>query len=312
MKFGVTATNAVNPEITPQGQADYAARVAVAAEEAGFDSVWVAERTVYPTDIMQKYPDMFSPHHSRPDSQRVLEPTTTLAYLAGITSRVRLGFTVLCLPFRNPVLNAKTITNLDVLSGGRIDFGVGTGWIREEFEGVFAKFDTRGSFTNEHLEFFKLACSEDVPTYLGEHFEIKDKVFFPRPLQEPHPPIWIGGKSDAALRRVAIYGDYWNGIFVSPRDVTERLNRLANFCEERDRDPSTVGAAVTINVNFNERTVERGRRVLLTGSKEEIIGDLREYAKAGLDYMILSVTAENTDATVELIHHFAQEITPNI
>ena len=246
MKFGIAVTNAINPEITPEGQADYAARVALATEETGLDSVWVSERTVYPTDIMQRYPHMFSPHHSRPDSQRLLEATTTLAYLAGITSRVRLGFTILCVPFRNPVLNAKTITTLDVLSGGRIDFGIGTGWMPEEFDGIFADFDSRGTVTNEHLEVFKAACASDVPEFTGKHFSVSGKVFFPRPVQKPHPPIWVGGKTDAALRRVAIFGDYWNGIFVSPADVKDRLARLGELCEERDRDPSEVGAAITL------------------------------------------------------------------
>lgn len=312
MKFGVAVTNAINPEITPDGQADYTARVALATEEAGLDSVWVAERTVYPTDIMDRYPSMFSPHHSRPDSQRVLEATTTLAYLAGITRRVRLGFSVLCLPFRNPVLNAKTIATLDVLSGGRVNFGIGTGWMWEEFEGVFADYDSRGSATDEHLEFFKLAAGQDVPEFEGKHFSLSGKVLFPRPLQKPHPPIWVGGKTDAALRRVATHGDYWNGIFVSPTDVRDRLARLAELCGERGRDPSTIGAAITMNLNLTERTQENGERVFLTGSDEEVIGDLKEYADAGLDYMIVSVTADSTDRTVELLHHFAQDLAPQI
>ncbi len=312
MKFGISVTNAVNPEITPDGQADYAARVTLAVEEAGLDSVWVAERTVYPTDIMERHPHMFSPHHSRPDSQRVLEATTTLAYLAGITSRVRLGFSVLCLPFRNPVLNAKTITTLDALSGGRIDFGIGTGWMREEFEGVFADYESRGSMTDEHLEFFKIASTQDVPEFAGEHFSVSGKVFFPRPVQKPHPPIWVGGKTEAALRRVATYGDYWNGIFVTPVDVKERLGRLAELCEERGRDPSDIGAAITMNLNLTERTMENGERVLMTGSDEEVVGDLRRYAEAGLDYLIVSVTADSTDRTVEFLHHFAQDLVPGI
>jgi alkanesulfonate monooxygenase SsuD/methylene tetrahydromethanopterin reductase-like flavin-dependent oxidoreductase (luciferase family) len=223
-----------------------------------------------------------------------------------------LGFTILCVPFRNPVLNAKTITTLDVLSGGRIDFGIGTGWMPEEFEGIFADFDSRGTVTNEHLEVFKAACASDVPEFTGEHFSVSGKVFFPRPVQKPHPPIWVGGKTDAALRRVATYGDYWNGLFVSPADVKDRLARLGELCEERDRDPSEIGAAITMNMNLTERTEENGERVALTGSDEEVVGDLRQYAEAGLDYMILSVTAASTDRTVELLHHFAEDLAPTL
>jgi len=312
MKFGVAVTNAINPEITPAGQADYAARLTLAAEESGLDSVWVAERTVYPTDIMARYPHMFSPHHSRPDSQRVLEATTTLAYLAGITKRVRLGFSVLCLPFRNPLLNAKTITTLDTLSGGRVNFGVGTGWMREEFEAIFADYDSRGAVTDEHLQIFIAACASDVPEFSGEHFSMSGNIFFPRPPQQPHPPIWVGGKTEAALRRVAIYGDYWNGIFVTPAEVQTKLTRLGELCDERGRDRSEIGAAITMNLNLTDRTMEDGERVLMTGSDEEVIDDLRRYEEAGLDTMIISVTGASTGQTVDLLRHFAEDLVPRL
>jgi alkanesulfonate monooxygenase SsuD/methylene tetrahydromethanopterin reductase-like flavin-dependent oxidoreductase (luciferase family) len=121
-----------------QTEAGYVTRLALVGEEAGFDSVWCADRTVYPADLAALYPAQYGPESGGPDGQKVLEVMTTLAFLAGRTSRVTVGFCVMVLPFRNPVLNAKMVTTLDVLSGGRVIFGTGVGWMPEEFEALCA------------------------------------------------------------------------------------------------------------------------------------------------------------------------------
>jgi len=308
MKFGVTVTNAINPNVTAAGQADYVNKATLAVEQCGLDSVWVADRTVYPVDIMDRHPEMFSPHHSKPDSQNLLESVTTLSYAAALTKRVLVGFSVLCLPFRHALLNSKMINTIDVLSNGRVQLGVGTGWMPEEFEAMDVDYKLRGQLTDEHLQLYKAVCAEPNPEFQGKHTSISGKTFFPGPIQKPHPPIWIGGITDAALRRTANYGDYWNAFKVTPHDVVERLNKLGEMCRLIDRDPSTIKASTTINMDLTDRQYEDGNRVIMTGTNQEVLDDIKRYEDAGLDYMIVSVTAPNTDDTVNYIYEFADKI----
>lgn len=312
MKFGIMVTNAVNPAVTPASQADYVTRLSVAAEEAGFDSIWVADRTVFPVDIAERYPEMFGPHHSEPESQKLLEAMTTLSFVAGITTKVRLGFSVLVLPFRHPILNAKMVTSLDALSRGRAILGVGIGWMKEEFEGMGASYADRAAVTDEHVEMFKVLCTQETPEYRGKHFSISGKTFFPRPVQQPHVPIWVGGKTDAALRRAARLGDCWNGIFLTPDELAEKRETLKRLYEENGRDPASVETALTSNLNMYERKTSGGERVLLTGSPTEITDDLRRYVDAGLDHVLLSVSARSTDATIDCVRRLADEVVPRV
>jgi len=314
MKFGIAVTSGASPAVTPSTQADYVARVATAAEDAGYHAVWVADRTVYPHDIMRRYPHMFGPHHSKPDSQNLLEAVSVLSYLAGVTKRVRLGFAVLVLPFRNPVLNAKSVTTIDALSGGRVVFGVGAGWMREEFEGVFARMETRGSVTDEHIELFKAACTQDVLGYRGKHFQVSGKVFFPKPIQKPHPPVWVGGKTEAALRRAARLGDGWNGIFLTPEELATKRRELEGYCKEYKRGTAKLDVALTVNLHWGERKQAPGGggRLFLTGSTEDILGDLRRYQDAGLDHLIVSVSADSTADTLARVRRLADELLPKV
>ncbi len=313
MKFGITITNAVNPAVTPASQADYVTRLAVVAEEAGFDSIWVSDRTVFPVDIAERYPEMFGPHHSEPDSQNLLEAMTALSFVAGLTSRVRLGMSVLVLPFRHPILNAKMVTSLDALSHGRAIFGVGIGWMREEFEAMGASYADRATVSDEHIEIFKAVCTQETPEYHGKHFSLSGKTFFPRPVQQPHPPVWVGGKTDAALRRTARLGDCWNGLFLTPPELAEKRATLKRLCEENGRDPESVETALTSNLNMHERKVsDSGDRVLLTGSLTEITDDLRRYKDTGLDHVLLSVYARSTDATIDSVRRLADEVVPRV
>ncbi|MBM3944924.1 MAG: TIGR03619 family F420-dependent LLM class oxidoreductase [SAR202 cluster bacterium] len=313
MKFGIVVTTPMSPAVTPAAQVEYIVRIATSGEEAGFDSVWVADRTVYPHDIVKRYPHMFGPHHSKPDSQKLLEAITVLSYLAGVTKKMKLGTTVLCLPFRHPVLNAKMVTSLDVLSGGRVILGVGTGWMREEFEGMYARMDERGSVTDEHIEMFKALCTQDVPEYRGKHFQISGKVFFPRPVQKPHPPVWVGGKTDAALRRAAKYGDGWDGIWLTPDEVAERRGVLEKLCREQGRSFSDMRSALTANVHWGEaKKGDDGKRLALSGTTKDILDDVRRYEQAGLDHLIVSIAADSTDDTVARLRRFATDIAAKV
>ena len=311
MKLGISVSSGHTVFKTSQGDADYALRVALAVEEAGFDSVWVADRTVYPADLATRYSDRFGPGRSDPNGQNVLEAHTTLTFLAGATRRVRLGYSVLVLPFRNPVLNAKMVTTLDVLSGGRVIFGVGVGWMPEEFEGMGASYSDRGALTNEHMEMFKTLCTQDVAEYRGQHFGISGMTFFPKPVQQPHPPIWVGGRSNLALRRAARLGDGWIGNVSAPEQLSERVAALRRICQRLGRNPDSVTVANCLGVQLGEpRRAQNGERALLTGNAAAVLGDLRSFQDAGMEYAVLSVTGKDTDSAIADVRRLADEVLP--
>ena len=246
-----------------------------------------------------------------PRGQDVLEPMTALSFVAGNTRTLKLGFSVQVLPFRHPVLNAKMITTLDVLSGGRVIFGVGVGWMPEEFEGMAADFKTRGSVTNEHIEMFKALCTEEAPEYNGEHFQISGKRFFPRPVQKPHPPIWVGGITLPAIRRAARLGDGWLPIGLSPEELAAQRLVLRRLCEENGRVPDSVLVALSLPLHLGEPLITAdGERQPLTGEPSEIVDDIHRYRDAGLEYLVLSVPSKDREYTVEAIGRFAEEVVP--
>jgi probable F420-dependent oxidoreductase len=311
MRFGVAIRSSVIPGLPASERGEELRRLALAAEDSGFDSIWVPDRTVFPTDISTRYPDRYGASGSIPDSQQVLEPVTAMSFLAGSTSRIKLGFNVLVLPFRNPVLNAKMVTTLDVLSGGRVIFGVGVGWMPEEFEAMSASYADRGALTDEHIEMFKALCAGEVAEYAGRHFSISERVFYPKPLQKPHPPIWIGGKSRAALRRVARLGDGWLPIGLTPDEVVKGGQALRRLCEEADRDPDTpkLGLNMSMNIGEPQRSPD-GERVPLTGQVTDIIDDVRRYRDAGLELLVISMTWVEPAASLDGMKRFAEEVAP--
>ena len=306
MKLGVAVTTSVTPATESVAQADYVRRLALAVESAGYDSVWVSDRTVFPSDLADRYPEMYGPGRSNPDAQNVLEAMTALSYVGGMTSRVRLGLSVLVLPFRHPLLNAKMATTLDVLSGGRLIFGVGTGWMQEEFDAMGATMAHRGRVTDDHLRLFKAACLDDEPDYRGDHASISGMRFFPTPVQRPHPPIWIGGNSDAALLRSARLGDAWHGINLTPKQVAERRERLRAVCEREGREAESVQVTLRATLRLGAPIDgDSGSRVPLSGSMGQVREDLDAYEHAGLEYMVLSVAADSTDSTIEQVNRLA-------
>ena len=141
MKFGVAVTTSVTPAVTELDQKNYVELVSSAAETVGFDSIWVSDRTEYPAHLPDRYPEQFGPGKNDPNAQNVLEALTTLSYIGGATSSIKLGTSVLVLPFRNPILNTKMISTLDVLSGGRLILGVGSGWMQEEFDAMGSDYN---------------------------------------------------------------------------------------------------------------------------------------------------------------------------
>src|SRR5262249_23233264 len=139
----------------------------------------------------------------------LLEPLTALGFLAAVTTNVRLGTGICLVAQRNPVYTAKQVADVDVLSGGRVDFGIGVGWLREEFDAVAMPFEHRGARTREHIEVMRTLWTEEVATYDGRFYTLPPSSMYPKPVQQPHPPIHVGGETEAAFARVADFGQGW-------------------------------------------------------------------------------------------------------
>lgn len=233
MHIGVTL--AFDPR-TPPALVLEAARL---AEERGFHSLWVPEHVLFFRDYDSRYP--YADDGRIPgDPEGVLDPFSALTFVAAQTSRIRLGTGICIVPQRHPVYTAKQVADLDHLSDGRVDFGIGVGWLEEEFEALGIPFRDRGARTDECLEAMKALWTQDAATHRGERFRFEGALLNPKPVQRPHPPILVGGESRAAFRRVARHGQGWYGFDLTPERLAEGLAGLDAALAEAGRSRSDV------------------------------------------------------------------------
>ena len=194
-------------------------------EAKGVHGIWVPEHVLFYPEYASTYP--YADDGRIPGNpEGLLDPFTALTFIAAHTERVRLGTGICLVPQRQPVYTAKMVADLDYLSGGRVDFGVGIGWLKEEFDSLGMDFSTRASRTEEYIMVMRALWSEGISEFSGKTVELARCHFNPKPVQKPHPPIIFGGESDPALRRVARMGDGWYGYDLTPEALVERLPGL--------------------------------------------------------------------------------------
>ena len=239
MKVGAfvpVGTLNVNPE--------FAGALGPTLEERNFESLWVAEHVVLFDDYESKYPYDDTGRFPGGGDSGLLEPWTALSYVAATTTTLRLGTGICLVGQRNPVYTAKQVADVDVLSGGRVDFGIGIGWLKEEYDVVAMPFDHRGARSDEHLEVMKQLWTQPVSSYDGRYYRLPECRMYPKPVQQPHPPIHVGGESDGALRRTARLGQGWFGFNRQPEDVPEALERLDRALENEGRTRADIEISV--------------------------------------------------------------------
>jgi probable F420-dependent oxidoreductase len=219
------------------------------AEDRGFESIWVPEHVVLFDDYESQYPYAADGRFPGGGDTGLLEPLTALTYLAAVTNRIRLGSGICLVPQRNPVYTAKQVVDLDCLSGGRVDFGIGVGWLREEFEAVAVPFARRGARTDEYLQVMRSLWTDEVSSFEGEHYTLPACRMYPKPVQQPHPPIHVGGESAAAMRRAARHGDGWYSFNRLPDELDDPLERLDAMLAEEGRSRSDVQLTVSPYLN---------------------------------------------------------------
>jgi probable F420-dependent oxidoreductase len=282
-------------------------RVAQRAEDLGYDGIWVSDHIVIPHAAVERFGSMF------------YEPLTVLAFAAACTSRVRLGTTVLILPYRNPIVTAKVLATLDVLSGGRVTAGMAVGWTEDEFRALGVSFQERGALSDEYIAAFKVLWRQDKPAFLGQYVRFENIAFEPKPVQKPHIPIWIGGNSKRAIRRAVALGDCWHPTRPLVDDVKAGLAYLREVCAQRGRDPRSLMIAVRQPLKFYDGAEASVRRRPLLGSTQKIIDDIGHYRNAGVQYMLLDtfynspeLEYETAEGMFETIERFATDVMPKI
>ena len=309
MRFGVSLQNR-GAGATPENLALVARR----AEALGFDSAFVGDHVVIPESFISEYPYSATGEFTGAASGEWLDQLTVLTYVGAKTERIRLGTGVLILPHRNPVVAAKTLATMDVLSKGRLIVGVGVGWLREEFEALgLPPFSERGAVGNEYLRAFKELWTRENPRFEGKYCGFSGIKFEPKPVQKPHPPIWVGGESGPALRRAATLGDAWHPIGSNPRfplvtaeDMRRSVSRLRGYAEKAGRDPSEIGVAYRPPRYLLGSESDREQPFM--GTAEQIAEDVAEFASVGVSHLALDFRRDEVGETVSVMEEFAERV----
>ena len=280
-------------------------------EALGFSSVVIADHIVFPVTIRSKYP--YTVSGAFPGQGDQLEQLSLMAFIAGKTRALRLISSVMILPHRNPVVTAKMLATIDVLSGGRVTVGVGVGWMREEFEALGAPdFDRRGAASDEYIRIFKALWTQDPASFHGEFYRFEAIRCLPHPVQKPYPPIWIGGHSKAALRRVARLGDGWHPVGANPAaplrppELRALLAELHRLTEAEGRDPSSLTISYKAPIYDAGQIVPGGaERRPFSGSPQAIADDIGVFAGLGVSELIFDFRSESLVESLDRMARFA-------
>jgi probable F420-dependent oxidoreductase len=269
MKFGVKIEGMNGPALIEAAQA---------AERLGYESVWRPDHLVLPVQVAATYPYADDGVAPLDPGWPIVDALTAFAFIAAVTTTIKMGTAVYILPLRHPIVTARTVLGIDRLSRGRMILGIGAGWLEEEFRVAGQDFKSRGARTDEIIQILKTVWTEPEPEFHGRHYDFAPIKFEPKPYATPHPPIIVGGESDAALRRAARLGDGWYGVRHGPEKMREFRDRLlALRCEygrehepfeitvnaPRDLDPDTVA-------RYEEAGVDRVVPTLWSTTREAV------------------------------------------
>ncbi len=293
MKFGI-----VLPNFGKYANKKHLSDITLQAEELGFDSIWVSDHIVIPNSH-EGFGDEF------------YEPLVTLSFLAAITKSIRLGTSVIILPYRNPVTLAKMISTLDMLSEGRIILGIGTGWLKEEFDALGISYEHRGRLTDEWMNVMKVLWTDDSPEFEGKFLKFSDIKFLPKPYQKPHPPIWVGGGGTKALERAARFGTGWHPVGLTPWELKLKITELNRLREENGNSNREFHIALRRNLEINSEK-DFGEDETLRGTPEKLIQGIKDYKDVGVTYLILQFLGGDIYQIQNTIQSFTADIRPYI
>ena len=292
MKLGICLPH-FGTAMEPDRMREFAERV----EALGFDSLWVTDHVIVPVDLQIVY------------KEGMLDPLATLSFLAGVTSRVQLGTSVIILPYRHPVHVAKSVASADALSGGRVLFGAAAGWMEGEFATLNAEFARRGDVSDESLRLIRELWTNPRPDFQGEFYTTKDVVFSPGVVSDPHPPILVGGRSRRAMRRAVELGDGWHPNVLELDDLREAAGYMKELSDRSGRsEPPWISMRAPV---YFDATSGEGRTALW-GSAARIVDVVRQYEEIGVEHMALSFADSQLDVMLDQVERLADEVMPKV
>ena len=300
MKFGIML-----PHYRQVASTEAITRFAKGAEDLGYHSVWVTDQIIVPNEDVDRFGPVF------------YECLTVLAFVAGITSTIRIGSSVIVLPYRSPIHVAKIASTIDALSNGRLLLGVGIGGVESEFKQIGASWTERGDLSDEAIRIFKELWTSDEPSIKTENYQFSEIQFCPKPVQKPHLPLWIGGNSRRALRRVVEFGDVWHPSRVNLDLLAEMTPQLWRLAERAGRDPHEIGIAVRQPLKIAADPAFSTSEWPLLGSVAKIVDNIGRFRDAGVGYLVMDtfygipeLHDETADSILATMDRFATEIIP--
>jgi probable F420-dependent oxidoreductase len=267
-------------------------RAAKEAERLAYDTLWVADRLLYPINPRTRYP--VTPDGSLPDIyKRVLDPIEALTYVAAHTSRIGLGTAVLDIPFYNPVILARRLTSVDILSNGRLRAGFGLGWSADEFEAASVNQKERGARADEFLAALKTIWTEDPVEFHGKYFTVPRSIIGAKPVQKPHPPIYLAAYAPAALKRAATLANGWMPVGIPLDAMASMMAELRRMAKDAGRDPQSL--EIVVGANISLRSAPLGAdRAIFTGSLDQVKSDIGGVKKLGASEIFLMIFPEGS------------------
>jgi probable F420-dependent oxidoreductase len=270
-----------------------------AAESRRIASLWVSDHVIFPRHVPPGYPGGRFPH--APD-RAYLEPVAVLSAAAVVTQQAKLGASVFILGHRHPVVMAKLLTSVDALSNGRLICGVGVGWWKDELEILGVPFHARGRQADEILRVFKALWTQANPSHEGEFYRFRDLGFAPKPVQKPMPPIWVGGDSPGAFRRVVTLGDGWHATSKTPAQLREGLTRLRAAADAAKRPFDSLTLSIRNPLRDDE----------LAQGKQAVVDLLAEYKRVGVKHIVLDFRRDDLGKMIEILDFVTGTIRPAV
>ncbi len=285
--------------------------IASKADVLGFDFLTVSDHIIIPKYVDSKMPYAVDGTFN-PGDGFCYDPLTLLSFLSAVTEKIRLVPSVMVVPYRNPIYAAKMISTIDVLSSGRITIGCGVGWLKEEFEVLDTHdFHSRGIVTNEYIESMIELWTQSEPSYRGKYIEFQNILFTPKPIQDPHPPIWIGGESEAAIKRAARIGNGWFPLSQNPTfplKTNEQLNLSVNHLKKeldlRNKNINEFDVVFQPGwANLSEYNID-----MLNDNSSQIIENILELERLGITHVLFYFPKIELTALHDVLDNFADRV----
>jgi probable F420-dependent oxidoreductase len=272
------------PNLGPVSTSEAVRKVAQRAEALGYHSLWTADRLLFPVKPQTPYPataDGLLPENYK----HVLDPLETLTFAAATTTTIGLGTSVLDIPFYNPVVLARRLTTLDVLSNGRLCVGLGLGWSQDEMDAAGANMKQRGAMADEFIQVLKAIWTTDPVEFRGKFYQLPKSSIGPKPVQKPHPPIYLAAFAPPAMKRLATVADGWNPVGIPLDGMAQMFANLQRMAKEAG-NPSSLAMVVRANLHITDQPLGKDR-VIFAGSMEQIKEDIEACRRIGAGEIIL-------------------------